>query len=85
MATTAVTIGWGRSRFSEHWNGCWGKGSRVWYLWRMCEADRWMVLDASRYTPDDGTEVYQFHAEAKAEAERRNSTRPHEAQGRLEI
>lgn len=55
----------------------------AWYLWRMCEADRWMVLDASRYTPDEGTEVYQFHAEAKAEADIRNRARPDEAQGEL--
>ena len=57
----------------------------MYYLWRMCEADRWMVLDASRYTPDDGTEVYQFYAEAKAEADRLNQPRPDEAQGELGI
>jgi len=57
----------------------------AYYPWRMCEADRWMVLDASRYPPDEGTELYQFYAEAKAEAEKLNRTRPDEGQEELGI
>ena len=57
----------------------------AWYLWRMCESDRFMVLDSMKYPPDEGTELYEFVAQAKAEAERRNRMRPDEAQGELGI
>ena len=57
----------------------------MYYLWRMCDTDRYMVLNTESYPPDEGTELFTFLAEAKAEADRLNQPRPNEAQGRLEI
>ncbi len=57
----------------------------AYYLWRMCDTDRYMVLNADSYPPDEGTELFAFLSEAKAEAERRNQERPDEAQGELGI
>ncbi len=57
----------------------------MYYLWRLCESEKWMVLDSLKYPPEESGELYQFHAEAKAEADKRNRVRPNEAQGELGI
>jgi len=71
------------------------KGSGdVFYLWRMTPNDRWLAYDSAHCPILARDEIVpweqviplpecQFYAEAKAEAERRNSTRPDEAQGDL--
>jgi hypothetical protein len=51
----------------------------------MCDTDRYMVLNADSYPPDEGTELFAFLTEAKVEADKRNRTRPNEAQGELTL
>jgi len=53
------------------------------YLWRMADSERYMVLDAKNYPPGEETECFEFLAQAKEEADRLNRTRPDEAQGEL--
>lgn len=57
----------------------------MFYLWRMTDAENWMVLDSTKYPPDSGTELYAFHAQAKAEADKRNRARQDAAQGELGV
>ena len=55
----------------------------AYYLWRMSDDANWLALDATKYPPDGTTRLYDNHAEAMAEAEKRNIERKNEAQGSL--
>lgn len=57
----------------------------MFYLWRMSDTENWMVLDSTKYPPDEGVELFTFHVEAKAEADKRNRERKGDTQMEMGI